>query len=408
MWQQIEANKRKSVILITVMAFLLVGVGYAGAFCYLGADYALLGVFASFLLWLLLLLVSYFQGDNIFLAMNNARKISPDDNKRLYNIVEEMSIASGMPKVPDIYIIDEAAPNAFAVGKKPETASVAVTVGLLEKLNRDELQGVIAHEIAHIKNRDTLYMLFASIMLSAIVLMAELFVRVRFRSARGRSSSSNGGLIEVAFFIACLALMIFAPLVARLVYYSLSRKREYLADACAAQFTRYPAGLASALAKISGTSIKLKCANKFSAPMYIVNPLAFNSKLKKLNDLTSTHPSTASRIEILYKMSGADIVAYQEAYSEVQGQKGGRLFKKSMLDGVQPLGIVAGSAEVNETAVSQVDEKVSRRREVEDMMWQMSGYAFVQCECGTKIKAPECYKNQIIPCPHCQKELHIK
>lgn len=305
MWQQIEANKRKSVILITVMAFLLVGVGYAGAFCYLGADYALLGVFASFLLWLLLLLVSYFQGDNIFLAMNNARKISPDDNKRLYNIVEEMSIASGMPKVPDIYIIDEAAPNAFAVGKKPETASVAVTVGLLEKLNRDELQGVIAHEIAHIKNRDTLYMLFASIMLSAIVLMAELFVRVRFRSARGRSSSNNGSLIEVAFFIACLALMIFAPLVARLVYYSLSRKREYLADACAAQFTRYPAGLASALAKISGTSIKLKCANKFSAPMYIVNPLAFNSKLKKLNDLTSTHPSTASRIEILYKMGGA-------------------------------------------------------------------------------------------------------
>ena len=388
MWQQIEANKRKSVILISVMAVLLVGVGYAGAFIYFGAEYVMHGILFAFIVWLILLGVSYFQGDNIFLSMNNAKKINPEDNKRLYNIVEEMSIASGMPKVPDVYIIDDPAPNAFAVGKKPDKAAVAVTVGLLEQLNRDELQGVIAHEIAHIKNRDTLYMLFASIMLSAIVMLAEMFLRVRFRSGRRNNSSSNGGQAEAVILLVCLLLMILAPLLAQLIYFSISRKREYLADACSAQYTRYPAGLASALAKISGATVKLKDVSRFSAPMYIVNPLAFNNKTKSLRDLTSTHPSTSSRIQILYKMAGADVAAYQEAYSAVTGFKGGKLFSQSLLDGVQPLGIVGASA-IDEG--SQVEEKISRRRETEDMMWKMDGYIFKECECGTKIKAPEKY-----------------
>ena len=176
MWQQIQSNKRKSIILIFSMAFILVVIGYAGTTCLLGVEYGINGIIIAIIVWFILFCISYFQGDNIFLKMNNARKITPDANKRLYNIVEEMTISAGLPKIPDIYIIDDPSPNAFAVGRKPETASVAVTAGLLAKLNRDELQGVIAHEIAHIKNRDTLYMLFASIMLSAIVLIGDIFV----------------------------------------------------------------------------------------------------------------------------------------------------------------------------------------------------------------------------------------
>ena len=339
--------------------------------------------------------------------MNNAKKISQKDNPQLFNIVEEMTIASGLPKMADIYVIDESAPNAFATGRQPDKAAIAVTTGILELLKRDELQGVIAHELSHIKNRDTLFMLFVGIMMCSICFLADMFMRSRFRCGRRSRSSGRGNELEAILLLVCLLVVIFSPLVAQLVYLAVSRKREYLADACAAQFTRYPAGLASALAKISGTTVKLKCANKFTAPMYIINPLAFNSKTHKLNDLTSTHPSTSKRIAILYKMSGADIASYEEAFSDVMCKKS-NLFSDEMLRNVDHLNFIVPPVQNVNNDSSQVydsDGKISRRRETEDMMWRINGYIFRECTCGTKIKVPPEFEGKIIACPHCKKEI---
>ena len=398
MWQQIKANKVKSAILFFVMGLVLISLGSViGLYITEGKD-PFVGIIFAFGFWVILTLVSYFKGDDIFLSMNGARRITPNEHKKLYNIVEEVCIASGMPSVPKIYIIDEQAPNAFAVGKSPKSASVAVTAGLLEKLNRDELQGVIAHEIAHIQNRDTLYMLFASLMLSSIVMLCEGFFRSAGRGSR-RSSSGNGGWI----ILICLIFAILAPIIAELIYFAISRKREYLADACAAQYTRNPQGLANALAKISGAKIKLNTANKYSAPMYIINPLAFDKGGKCLKDLTSTHPSTKSRIKILYKMTGADVVSYQEAYSAIQGKKGGKLFSQNLINNTQPLSIITPQAQEE-----SIDEKIERRREVEDVMWKKNKYIFKVCSCETKIKAPSCYYGKTITCPHCKEEIELK
>ena len=365
------------------------------------------GICFAFLIWLIMFLVSYFKGSDIFLSMNNAKKIEKSDNPQLFNIVEEMTIASGLPKMPDIYIIDEDAPNAFATGRSPDKAAVAVTTGILKILNRNELQGVIAHELSHIKNRDTLFMLFVGILMSSICFLAEMFMRSRFRCSRRSRSSSKGSSAEVILLLICVLVVVLSPLIAQLVYLAVSRKREYLADACAAQFTRYPAGLASALAKISGTTVELKCANKFTAPMYIINPLAFNRKTHKLNDLTSTHPATSKRIEILYKMAGADIVSYNEAFADVMCKKS-NLFNDEMLKNVEHLNFIVPpcvNKKNDNNDNSEIDEKISRVRKTEDMMWHLNGYIFQECACGTKIKVPPEFKGKTIICPHCKSEL---
>ena len=227
-------------------------------------------------MWLILTLVAWFQGDSIYLAMSGARKVTKDDLPVLYDVVEEMTIASGLPKVPDIYVIDDAAPNAFATGRKPETASVAVTSGLLKALNRDELQGVVAHELGHIRNRDILLMLFAGVMAGAIVMLAEVGLRGMWFSGgrRSRRSNDSGGGGAAIIMLVAVVLMILAPIIAQLIYFAISRKREYLADASAAAYTRYPEGLASALEKIAAAPAEqLRGANRANAPMYIVNPL---------------------------------------------------------------------------------------------------------------------------------------
>jgi len=172
MWEQIRANKQKSIIVVICMGALLLAIGYFLGAAFLGSG--IYGIILACIVWLIMNLVAFFQGDNVFLAVSKARKISRDDHPKLFNIVEEMQIASGLPKMPDIYIIDDPAPNAFATGRDPNKAAIAVTSGLLQKLNRDELQGVVAHEIGHIKNRDVLLMIIAGIMLGAIVMLAYL------------------------------------------------------------------------------------------------------------------------------------------------------------------------------------------------------------------------------------------
>ena len=305
MWEAISANQRRSALLITSLATLLALMGMAIGFLMGGKPQtAYFGAFIGLCVWGVLLLVNLMGGESVLLSSANAREVAHDEAPQLYNVVEEMRIAAALPAMPRVFIIDTPVPNAFAVGLKPERACVAVTTGLLERLERDELQGVIAHELGHVANRDTLFMTLAGVTLGAIVLLADFGMRMLFwGGGRRRSSSSGkGGGAAALLMIAALVLAILAPLVARLLYFACSRQREYLADASAAQFTRYPAGLARALRKISQEQDPKQIpVNRVVAPMYAVNPLAAAGSAS----IFGTHPPTAERIRRLLEMQGA-------------------------------------------------------------------------------------------------------
>jgi heat shock protein HtpX len=238
-----------------------------------------------------------------------------------------MSIASGLAKVPDVYIIDDPALNAFATGRDPNRASVAITSGLLEKLNRDELQGVIAHEIGHVKNRDVLLMAISAVFLGTIVILSWYATRVMFwGGGRRRGSRDSGGAAQAILLIIGLLLLILAPIFAQLIYFAISRRREYLADASSALYTRYPEGLASALEKLAN-SPPLRTANQATAPMYTINPLG--KKERAVTDWLGTHPPIAERIRILRSMAGNSYADYERAYE--QSHKGRGIIPPSAL-----------------------------------------------------------------------------
>lgn len=399
MWQQIDSNKNKSAILAACMFAFLLLVGFAIGE-YSGPGGGPFGIITALIVWVIMLLTTYYGGDSIMLSMGGAQKIKKSDNPMLFNVVEEMSIAAGMPKPPDVYVIDDPSPNAFATGRDPKHAAVAVTKGLLEKLNRDELQGVIAHEIAHIVNRDTLFMLYAGIMLGAIVILTDGFSRGLARgSCSRRSSFSSSGKGNPLMLIICIIVIAVAPLVAQLIYFAISRKREYLADACAAQFTRYPMGLAHALKKIEQCALPVDNANKVTAAMYIINPMNFNAR-----ELCSTHPSTAERIAILAKMAGADIKEYDKAFSSVMSHSNGKmpnLFAPQMLAAAPVIGLREPLVPSDSPETGK--QKIERRRDAEDMMWKLNNYIFIKCDCATTLKIPPEYEGQEIVCPHCKK-----
>jgi len=392
-WEQIRSNQIRSVVLTIGMGALLILIGYfLGLYFF---DNAIAGLIIAILVWTVLSLVGYFQGDSILLSMSRAKKIRRDDHPRLYNIVEEMKIASGLEKMPDIYIIDDPALNAFATGRDPKRASVAITSGLLQKLNRDELQGVIAHEISHIKNHDVLLMAMCSILLGTIVILAWYGSRLAFFGAMtgGRRSSSRGsGGGNIIILIISLVFMILAPIMAQLIYFAISRKREYLADASAALYTRYPEGLASALEKIGTSTGQLKSANKATAPMYIVNP--FRKKGLKASELSSTHPPLSERIRILRAMAGASFNDYDQAYRQVHKGKG-VIPAAGLAAETVPLATVKLEGEAGEP------NEIQRARETSDVMWRLSNYSTITCDCGTKLRVPPTFKERQIRCPHC-------
>ena len=306
MWEAISANQRRSALLIASLAALLAILGMAIGFLMGGRPQtAYFGAFVGICIWGVLLLVNLMGGESVLLSSANAREVAHDEAPQLYNVVEEMRIAAALPTMPRVFIIDTPVPNAFAVGLNPERACVAVTAGLLERLSRDELQGVIAHELGHISNRDTLFMTLAGVTLGAIVLLADAGMRMMFWGGGGRrrsSSSGKGGGGAAILMIAALVLAILAPLVARLLYFACSRQREYLADASAAQYTRYPAGLAHALRKIALQQDPKKIpVNRVVAPMYAINPLAAAGSFS----VFGTHPPTEERIRRLLEMQGA-------------------------------------------------------------------------------------------------------
>ena len=400
MWEQIRSNRIRSVILVIAMGMLLVLLGYFLGLYFFNS--AIGGLVIALIVWIIMSLFGYFQGDNLMLTMSRARKIGRDDHPRLYNVVEEMKIASGLEKMPDIYIIDDAALNAFATGRDPNRASVAITSGLLQKLNRDELQGVIAHEISHIKNRDVLLMAMTSVLLGTIVILAWYGSRFLIFGSMGgarRRSSGGGGQAQIIILIVALVFVILAPIMAQIIYLAISRKREYLADASSALYTRYPEGLASALEKLGASTGQLKSANKATAPMYIVNP--FRKKGLKFADLSSTHPPISERVRILRAMAGASFSNYDEAYRQVH-QRGGSI--------IPATGLAAGSIPLVKTKPKkELDEpdEIQRARETSNLMWRLNNYKTNTCACGVKLRVPPGFREGSITCPRCGRKYPV-
>ena len=354
------------------------------------------GLIFALILWVIMSLVAYFQGDSILLAVSGARKIDRADLPRLYNIVEEMKIASGLEAMPSIYVVDDPALNAFATGRDPKKASVTITSGLLQKLNRDELQGVIGHEVSHIKNRDVLLMAMCSVLLGTIVILAWYASRVMLFGGMGRtrrSSSGGGGSGQIIIILVAIALMILAPIMAQLIYLAVSRRREYLADASSALYTRYPEGLASALEKIAASPEQLKSANKATAPMYTVNP--FRKRDMAASDLTSTHPPISERIRILRSMAGASFADYAVAYRKVRDTSK-VLIPAAAVTAAGTVALRAPQPEAPEKL-----EEVQRARETSNLMWNLNDYKTITCKCGTKLRLPPHFKLSPVRCPHC-------
>ncbi len=393
MWELIRANRRKSMLLFILMGIGLILLGAAISYFVNPAGMGIDGIIIALLIWIVMALVSYYRGARILLSASKATKVTPDVHPRLFNVVEEMKIAAGLPKMPEIYIINEEAPNAFAAGRDPEHAVIAVTAGLLARMNRDELQGVVAHEMAHIYNRDIRFMTLAGVMLGSIVLISEIFLRGMLYTgggARYRSSNSGSGQGQVVIMILALVLAILVPIFAGLLYYGISRKREYLADATGVRFSRYPEGLASALEKIAGTHIEMQSSNNVTAPMYIALP--FQKKKKASAGLQSTHPPIEERIRILRAMQGAGFMSYQQAFDSVKG-KDSRIIPGSGLKETDTPGI--------RKAFGDEGNLRSAKRDAGDIMMAVNKYRFIDCNCGLRIKVPPEYGRDSISCPRC-------
>lgn len=294
----IAANKRRTFLLFFVFSLLFAAVGYVLGL-YIGEP--LVGVILAGVVLVILILISYYGGQSVVTSMAGARLAGRDQEPYLYNIVEALSIAAGRP-VPKLYIIETDVPNAFAAGRDPKHAVIAVTRGLLNRLNRLELEGVIAHEMAHINNYDILLATVAMVLAGTVVFISYA-VRRSFWFGGGRSRSRGSGQAQLIAMLALILLAILAPLFAQLLKFAISRQREFLADATAADFTGYPEGLANALEKITGAQIADSPINNQALQgLYIVNPALGARGAERVSTLFSTHPSTAERIRRLRAM----------------------------------------------------------------------------------------------------------
>ena len=300
---QASANRRKSFLLalfvVAILGLLGFFVGYAIAGDPAGGVVA---TGAALLLGGLISVGTYFQGDKLVLAVSGARQVDAQAAPQLMNVVQEMAIAANVP-MPAVYVIDDTAPNAFATGRDPKHASIAITTGLVEKLDREELQGVIGHELSHVRNFDIRFALIVGVMVGAIAILADFFLRFTFFGGgrRGRDRDGGGGAQAIIFFIA-IALAILAPIIARFIQLAVSRQREYLADASAVELTRNPYGLERALAKISADSEVLEVANRGTMHMYFTNPI--KKFEERSSNLFSTHPAVVDRINRLRELTG--------------------------------------------------------------------------------------------------------
>jgi heat shock protein HtpX len=292
MYNQISSNKLKSYLLMLLFFLVIIGIVWAWSL-YFGENSGYTTLIFAIILATVMNLISFFAGDSIALGIAGAKPINKEANAYVYRMVENLSITAGLP-TPKVYIINDSAMNAFATGRDPKHASIALTTGIIEGLENEELEGVIAHELSHVKNYDIRLMMIVIVCVGIIALMADWLTRSLFWRNRDSDNRSNNAV----FMIIGLVLAILSPLFAKLIQLAISRKREYLADASGALLTRYPEGLARALEKISSQKQALKHANKATAHLYIANPLGS----EKMANLFSTHPPAASRITALRSM----------------------------------------------------------------------------------------------------------
>lgn len=301
MYEQIAANKRKTVVLfIAAFAFAAL-IGYTIGLLW-GTGPA--GLLVALAVVTVLSVTSYFSGDRLILASTRANEVSAEEQPRLHNVVEGLTIAAGIPK-PRVYVVPEQAPNAYATGRDPEHASIAVTEGLLATMNRVELEGVVAHELAHVQDRDILIGTVIATVVGAAVLLAEFGMRSwwwgGFRGRRG--NDSNGGVVQLVIFAVGVALLILAPIAGQVIRLSVSRNREFLADAQGAILTRYPPGLAAALRKIAASPAAMHSANNATAHLWLNQPSRIEGdRVGPLETLFATHPPIEERIRRLEEM----------------------------------------------------------------------------------------------------------
>jgi len=300
----IARNKRNSFLLIGLFMLFFIGLGLLIGMVWGGGDWTfgwMVAVIAAGIAFVLTL-ASFYGGGSALLAISQAREIKKSDDPQLFNVVEELCLAGGLPP-PKIYVINDTAMNAFATGRNPRHSAVAITSGLRQKLNRDELQGVMAHELSHVRHYDILYATLMAVMVGTLVILCDVFLRsLWFGGGRRRSRrDQGGGAAQLILLVVAIVLAILAPILARIIQMALSRQREYLADAGSVELTRNPEGLAGALAKLSGDNEVLEVANRATAPLYIVHPIKkFEARAK---GIFNTHPPIPDRIKRLMSLA---------------------------------------------------------------------------------------------------------
>ena len=309
---QISANKRNSLLMAGLVVVVLGVLGFAIGYAVVGDPAG--GVGATVLalgVGSLSGVASFFGGDRLVLTVSGARPVDEASAPQLMNVVREMAISANVP-MPAVYLIDDSAPNAFATGRDPQHASIAVTTGLLEKLDREELQGVIGHELSHVRNFDIRFALMVGVMVGAIAILADFFLRFTFWGGGRRSSNrEGGGGAQAIVFVIAIVLAILAPIISRFIQLAVNRQREYLADASSVVLTRNPYGLERALAKISGDPEVLEVANRGTQHMYFTNPIKkFEARA---SGLMSTHPPIIDRINRLQQLTGEAPLGSSEA-----------------------------------------------------------------------------------------------
>jgi heat shock protein HtpX len=318
-YSQIAANRRNSILLVLIVSVLFAALGFSIGYAISGTSSGALAVMAfALILGGVLSVGTYFSGDSIVLAASQAREIDAQAAPQLFNVVQELTIAANLP-MPRVYVIDDTAPNAFATGRDPKHASVAITTGLLDKLDREELQGVMGHELSHVRNYDIRFALLVAVLVGSIALMSDFFLRFSFwggmsRSRRDDRDGGNG--LQAVMAVVAIVLSILAPIASRLVQLAVNRQREFLADASSVQLTRNPYGIERALAKISEDQEVLEAANRATQHMYFTNPIKRFEERSK--GLFSTHPATLDRINRLRKLTGDQPLEGAEA-AELSG-----------------------------------------------------------------------------------------
>jgi heat shock protein HtpX len=311
-YDQIAANRRNSFLLALAVVALLGALGFS-------IGYALTGELGGGIATTLLAVAvgvavslgSYFAGDQLVLTVSGAKEIDEASAPQLFNVVRELSLAANVP-MPRVYVIDDTAPNAFATGRDPAHASLAITTGLLQKLDREELQGVIAHEMSHVRNLDIRFSLIVGVLVGSIALLADFFLRWTWWGGgrRSRSDRDGGGGLQAVMVVVAIVLAVIAPIIARLVQLAVSRQREYLADASSVELTRNPAGIERALAKIAADTEVLEVANRATQHLYFTNPI---KKFEERSaNLFSTHPAIVDRINRLRQLTGEQPLAPAE------------------------------------------------------------------------------------------------